>query len=187
MAIVKQLGLPTFLITLSSADLQLNKLRLTIAELRGEVLSEDSINEIDFFERCRYLNLNPLLFARHFQYRVHNFSKIKVLNGPFDKVKYQAIRVELEVRRNPHIHSFIWIIGAPILTNDNIGEYVALIDSVVKSYVPDPITNPDLSSWLQPIKNIPIQNHVVNIKILSAAIILESFLQIIQSSVSLQN
>ena len=67
-----------------------------------------------------------------------------VLNGPFGKVKYHAIRVEFPVRGSPHIHSFIWIIDAPILTKDNIVEYVAFIDSVVKSYVPDPIKNPGL-------------------------------------------
>ena len=55
-----------------------------------------------------------------------------------------AIRVEFQVRRNSHIHSFIWITDAPILTKDSIGEYIAFIDSAVKSYVPDPITNPDL-------------------------------------------
>ena len=40
------------------------------------------------------------------------------------KVKYHAIRVEFQVRGSPHIHSFIWVIDAPILTKDNIGEYV---------------------------------------------------------------
>ena len=144
LAMVKQLGLPTFFITLSCADLQWKKLLLIIAELTGEVFSEDSINEMDFFERHRYLNLNPVLLARHFQYRVETFFKVIVLNGPFGKVKYHAIRVECNVRGSPHFHSFIWIIDAPILTKDNIGEYVAFIDSVVKSYVPDPIKDPGL-------------------------------------------
>ena len=58
LAMVKQLELPTFFITLSYADLRWNELLLIIAELRREVLPEDSINEIDFFlERCRYLSI----------------------------------------------------------------------------------------------------------------------------------
>ena len=97
-----------------------------------------------FFERCRYLNLNPVVLARHFQYRVETFFKVIVLNGPLEKVKCHTIRVEFQVRGSLHIHSFIWIIDAPILTKDNIGECVAFIDSIVKSYVPDPIKNPDL-------------------------------------------
>ena len=143
LAMVKQLGLPIVFITLSCADLQWNELLLINAELRGELLSEDSINEMDFFKRCRYLNLNPVSLARHFQYRVEAFFKVIVLNDPFVTVKYHAIRVEFQVRGSPRIHSFIWIVDAPILTKDNIGEYVAFIDSVVKLYVRDPIKNPD--------------------------------------------
>ena len=94
--------------------MQWNELLLINAELRGEVLPEDSINEMDFFERYRYLNLNPVLLAKHFQYRVETFSKVIVSNGPFGKVKHHAIRVEFPVRGSPHIHSFIWIIDAPI-------------------------------------------------------------------------
>ena len=177
---VKQLGLPTFFITLSCADLQWNELLLIIAELRGEVLSEDSINEVDFFERCRYLNLNPVVLARHFQYRVETFFKVIVLNGQFGKVKYYAIRVEFQVRGSPHVHSFVWIIGAPILTKHNIGEYVAFIDSVVKSYVPDLTKNPGLFKLVITYQVNSHSKSVVNIKMKSVAIILEIFLQIMQ-------
>ena len=61
---------------------------------------------MDFFERCTYLNMNPVLPARHFQYRVEVFFKVIVLNGPLGKVKYYAIRVEFQVRGSPDIHSF---------------------------------------------------------------------------------
>ena len=135
---VKQLGLPTFFITLSCADLQWKELLLMIAELRADVLSEDSINEMGLFERCRYLSLNPVLLARHFQHSVETFFKVIVLNGPFGKVKYHAIRIEFQVRGSSHILFFIWITDVPILTKDNIGEYVAFIDSIIKSYVSDP-------------------------------------------------
>ena len=67
--------------------MQWNELLLIITELRGEELSEDSINEIDFFERYRYLNLNPILLARCFQYGVETFFKVIVLNDPLGKVK----------------------------------------------------------------------------------------------------
>ena len=61
---------------------------------------------MDFFERCTYLSMNPVLLARHFQYRVEVFFKVIVLNGPLGKVKYYAIRVEFQVRRSSDIHSF---------------------------------------------------------------------------------
>ena len=47
-AVVTQLGLATFFLTLNCVDLQWNELLLIVAELRGEVLPEDCKN--DFFE-----------------------------------------------------------------------------------------------------------------------------------------
>ena len=92
--------------------------------------------------------MNPVLLAKHFQYRVETFFKVIVWNGTFRKAKYYAIRVEFQVKGSPHINSFIWITSAPILTKDNIGEYNTFIDSAVKSYGPDPIKNGDLFTLL---------------------------------------
>ena len=115
LAMVKQLGLPNFFMTLSCADLHWNELISIIATLNQEKITEDDINNMDFFERCKYLNLNPVLLACHFQYRVEVFFKVIVVDGPLGKVKYHAIRVEFQVRGSPHIHSFLWIMDAPVL------------------------------------------------------------------------
>ena len=88
LTMVKQHGPPTFFITLSCPNLLWNKLLLIITELRRELLPEYSINEIDFFERCRYSNLNPVVLARYFS------TFYKVVYSPFGKIKYHAIRVE---------------------------------------------------------------------------------------------
>ena len=49
---------------------------------------------MEFLERCKYLNLNPVLLARHFQYRVEIFFKVIFVDGLLGKVIYHAIRVE---------------------------------------------------------------------------------------------
>ena len=95
-----------------------------IAKLNGENLEEDDTNNMDFFERCHYLNLNPVVLARHFQ--------------------YHAIRIEFQVRGSPHIHSFLWVLDAPILTKDNVDEYRQFIDSIVRAFVPDIDENQEL-------------------------------------------
>ena len=59
--------------------------------------------------------MNPVLFSRHFKYRVEIFFKVIVRDGPLEKVKDHAIRVEFQVRGSPHIHSFLWTVTAPIL------------------------------------------------------------------------
>jgi len=92
---------------------------------------------MDYFERCKYLNLNPVLLARHFQYRVETFFQTIIVNGPLGKVRYHAIRVEFQVRGSPHIHAFLWVVNAPILTEETADEYVAFVDRVVKVTVPD--------------------------------------------------
>ena len=45
-------------------------------------------------EKCNLLNSNPVLVARHFQYRVEIFFKGIVIDGPLGKTKYYVIRVE---------------------------------------------------------------------------------------------
>ena len=116
----KQVGLPTFFMTLSSADLQWHELISITKKLKGEKLTSERISSMDHFERCSYLNFNPALLARQFQYRVETFFQTIVSNGPLGRVKYYAIRVEFQVRGSPHIHSFLWILNAPVLNKDNI-------------------------------------------------------------------
>ena len=62
LAMVKQLGIPTFFRTLSCADLRWNELIEIIAKLNSLNLTDDDT-----------LNKNPVLVARHFQYRVEIF------------------------------------------------------------------------------------------------------------------
>ena len=72
----------TFTITLNWSDLRWNGLLLIIVELREEVLPQDRINETNFFEKSRYLNLNVVVLAKHFQHKVRIFFKFIALNGP---------------------------------------------------------------------------------------------------------
>ena len=60
---VKLPGLPTLFMTLIRADLRWNELISVIAKLNGENLEEDDISNMDFFERCHYLSLNPVVLA----------------------------------------------------------------------------------------------------------------------------
>ena len=85
-----------------------------------------------------------MLLARHFQYRVEAFFQEIIVNSSLGTVKYFAIRVEFQCRGSPHIHSFLWVLNAPVLTKDNIDEYIRFVDAVVSAYVPDPNDNHEL-------------------------------------------
>ena len=90
------------------------------------------------------LNSNPVLVARHFQYRVETFFKHFILNGPLGERVYYAIRVEFQARGSPHIHSFLWTKNAPNLTSDNINEYIHHVDDKINVSMPSPQNNPCL-------------------------------------------
>ena len=55
LAMLKQLGLPTFFVTLSYADLRWNELISIISTSKGETLQQEEINTLDYFQRCPYL------------------------------------------------------------------------------------------------------------------------------------
>ena len=87
-------------------DLHWNELIFIIATLNKEKITEDDINNMDFFERCKYLTLNPVLLARHFQYRVEVFFKAIIADGPLGRVKYHAIRVEFQEEDLTCVHFY---------------------------------------------------------------------------------
>ena len=63
---VKQLGTPTFFITLSCADLRWNELILIIFEFNRIDISDEEVDEMSYHERCDILSKNPVLVARYF-------------------------------------------------------------------------------------------------------------------------
>ena len=133
LAMVKQLGTPTFFLTLSCSELRWNELISIIFKLNVIDIADEDINRLSYHERCDTLNKNPILVVRHFQYRAEMFFKAIVLDGPLGKTRYYAFRVEFRVRGTPHMHSFIWILTAPKLTKFSIDECTKWFDSIVRS------------------------------------------------------
>ena len=82
LAMVKQLGVPTFFMTLSSADLKWNELVSIINKLHKLDMSEEDIENSTYHDRCHLLNSNPILVAKHFWYWVEVFFKEIVVDGP---------------------------------------------------------------------------------------------------------
>ena len=70
LAVVKQLGIPIFFMNLSFENLRWNELVEIISKLNRLDFSDDVIKKMTYQERCNTMNKNPVLIARHFQYRV---------------------------------------------------------------------------------------------------------------------
>ena len=59
--------------TLSCADLRWPELFQIIARANGKNMTDEEIETLSYEERCTLLNINPVIVAKHFQYRVENF------------------------------------------------------------------------------------------------------------------
>ena len=58
---------------------------------------------LSYQERCNLLIDNPVLIARHFQYKVEVFFKEIILDGLLRKKKYYVIHIEIQERGSPPV------------------------------------------------------------------------------------
>ena len=145
-AMVKQLGIPTWFMTLSCADLRWPELFQIIARIKGTNMSDKEVEALSYSERCSMLNLNPVVVAKHFQYRVETFFKEVLMSNanPIGKIIYYALRIELQMRGSAHLHALIWTSDCPKLTSENSQAYREFVDKHVQAYLPNKDTEPVL-------------------------------------------
>ena len=81
---VKQLGTPAFLSGFFMCLIRIERIDIysIIVELNGIDIADEDIDRVSYQERCDILNKNPVIVARHFQYRVEMLFKVTVLDGP---------------------------------------------------------------------------------------------------------
>ena len=109
LGMIRQLGLPTWFLTLSAADMQWPDVIQTIARQYGTILTEDSVKSISFEEKSKWLWQNPVTAARHFQYQLNSLFNIflKSSANPLGKLEDYAIRIEFQARGSPHAHTIL--------------------------------------------------------------------------------
>ena len=139
---VKQWGIPTYFLTLSCADLRWDELPYIINKLNNLNLIDEEIRNLTYQQRIKLLNDNPVLVARHFQYKMQVFFKEIVLDGPFGKTKYNALRIEFQERWSPHVHDFVSILDAPRISDET--EYKSFVKRTISAVLPDPESEPGL-------------------------------------------
>ena len=143
---VKQLGIPTWFMTLSCADLRWPDIFQIIARTNGKNITTEEVEALSYDEKCSLFNLNPLIVAKHFQYRVETFfTEILLTNAnPIGKIIYYALRIEFQMRGSPHLHALIWTSDCPKLTQETKQDYIEYVDQHVQAYLPDKDKDPDL-------------------------------------------
>lgn len=138
-AMVQQLGMPTWFMTLSCADLRWHELFQILSCVRGESMMDEEIDNLSYNEKCSLLNLNPVIVAKHFQHRVETFFKDVLLSNtkPIRKIVYYVLRIEFQMRGSPHLHSLIWTSGCPELKDGSEEAYIRYIDEHVQGSLPN--------------------------------------------------
>ena len=97
-AMIKQLGPPSWWMTLSCADLRWNEIYNILSKLKGRQMTDDEIAAMSYDEKCKMLTSNAVFVAKHFQFRLERLFKDLILtaSNPIGKVQYYAIRIEFQ-------------------------------------------------------------------------------------------
>ncbi|XP_071953105.1 uncharacterized protein [Antedon mediterranea] len=111
LAMVRQLGIPTWFFTVSAADMQWADVIQTIARQYGTTLSDDDVRNLSFADRTMWLRSNPVTAARQFQYRLELLFKdvLKSKAHPLGEITDYVIRIEFQARGSPHAHTLLWV------------------------------------------------------------------------------
>ena len=138
LAMIRQLGTPTWFFTLSAADLKWPDMIQTIARQYGVYYTDDEVAVLSFDEKSNWLKRNPVTAARHFHYRLNVFFQdfLKSIAKPLGEIADYAIRIEFQARGSPHAHCVIWVKDAPEFGVDNNDDVCDFIDQYVSCKVP---------------------------------------------------
>ncbi|XP_067257297.1 uncharacterized protein [Chanodichthys erythropterus] len=134
-AMVRQLGIPTWFCSFSSADLRWTELMQCIVKQEG---CQTPIDKLDWSDRCGMLKRNPVTAARMFDYRFHYFLKDVIMSPaqPIGKIIDYFYRIEFQQRGSPHTHCLFWVENAPQVDRDDDNEVVAFVDRYVTCEMP---------------------------------------------------
>jgi hypothetical protein len=133
-AMIRQLGIPTWFCSFSSAETKWLPLLHCLGSLIDKKdYSDSDLLEMSWQEKCRLIRSDPVTCSRYFDHKVHLFinNVLRCKSRPIGNIKDFFYRVEFQQRGSPHIHMLVWVDNAPSLSRGNDDEVVNFIDSYV--------------------------------------------------------
>ena len=130
-AMIRQLSLPTWFMSLSAADTRWTDLLKMLAKLNdGIYYSEKELENLSWQEKTKLVQKDPITCSRYFDHRVQEFlnTVLKSSCEPIGKLLDYFYRVEFQQRGSPHIHMLVWIENAPTLETNSEREIVQFVD-----------------------------------------------------------
>ena len=130
-AMIRQLSLPTWFMSLSAADTRWTDLLKMLAKLNDGIdYSEKELENLSWQEKTKLVQKDPVTCSRFFDHRVQEFlnTVLKSSCEPIGKLLDYFYRVEFQQRGSPHIHMLVWIENAPTLETNSEREIVQFVD-----------------------------------------------------------
>ena len=156
LAMIRTLGIPTWFLTLSAADMKWPEVVQAIASQHGTIYSEEQVKELPWGMKSMWLRSNPVTAARMFQCRLDAFitTFIKSNSHPIGIVTDYVIHIEFQARGSPHAYTLQWVKDAPKLGYSNEKEVQEFIDRYITCSIPE---NDDTLNDL--VQSLQIHNH----------------------------
>ncbi|XP_041961680.1 uncharacterized protein LOC121719960 [Alosa sapidissima] len=141
-AMIRQLSIPTFFASFSSADLRWPEMLNSILRIEGK---QTSVDDLDWSDKCGLIRRNPVTAARMFDHRWHCFLRDVIMSPaePIGKIKDYFYRVEFQQRGSPHVHCLFWVENAPKIDKESDDEVAQFIDTYITCEIP-PETDAEL-------------------------------------------
>ena len=139
LAMIRTLGIPTWFLTLSAADMKWPEVIQSIAQQYGTIYTEDEVLALPWQMKSTWLRSNPVTAARMFQYRLEAFvtTFLKSNANPIGCITEYVIRIEFQARGSPHAHTLFWIKDAPKLGFSDDRDVKSFIDNYVSCSLPE--------------------------------------------------
>ena len=139
-AMIRQLGPASLFCSFSSVETQwMHLLRILGQLVDQKEYSDGEIENLNWDEKCRLIQTDPVTCARHFDYQISQFLGQFLLRGaePLGKISDWFYRVEYQQRGSPHIHMLIWLENLPTFGEDSDEEVTLFIDKIITCKKPE--------------------------------------------------
>jgi hypothetical protein len=136
-AMIRQLGPPTFFVTLTSAEKLWEPLIKALHSLHSKRLNMlDNFEDLQPTHIAELICTDPITCARYYDHRTSEFRKLIMKDSTFfGEVQDFFFVTEFQNRGSEHDHGLIWIKNAPIYGINTNVEIEAFIDRYISSDV----------------------------------------------------
>ena len=139
LAMLRSLGIPTFFLTLSAADLHWPEMIQAVAAEYGMDIPQNTVAKMSIADKSWFLRQNPVTGVRKFHSRVESFFSQYLLSSsnPLGHITDHVIKIEFQMRGSPDAHCLLWVKDAPKIDTDEDSVVCRFIDKYISASLPE--------------------------------------------------